>query len=59
MIAAGLFALGLSGTILIDQEFDPFWFLADGYATDYLDAKEEYFPTDGVPANIYLGMYQI
>ena len=54
----GLLALGITGTVLIEQEFDPLWFISeDSYANDYFDADDKYFPSDGFASgHVYIGM---
>ena len=57
VVTIGLLALGITGSVLIEQEFDPLWFLAaDSYASDYFDADDKYFPSDGFASgNVYIG----
>ena len=54
-----MLALGITGTVLIEQEFDPLWFISeDSYANDYFDADDKYFPSDGFSSgHVYIGMF--
>ncbi len=61
MLTVGLLALGISGTVLIKQEFDPLWFINDdSYASDYFDADDRYFPSDSFASgNVYVGKWSL
>ena len=57
LISALLIAGGIYGTLKLEQDFDPVWFIpSDSYAADYYETEDEYFPSDGYPAAMYIGI---
>ena len=56
LVALGVFAAGLYGTINMEQFFDAKWFIpSDSYLSDYFEKSEEYFPEGGLDVAVYTG----
>ncbi|XP_077981544.1 patched domain-containing protein 3-like [Glandiceps talaboti] len=57
VVIASLALVGVNiwGTINLKQEFQFEWFLPeDSYVVEYLDASDQYFPSDGFTGDVYL-----
>ncbi|XP_063722522.1 protein patched homolog 1-like isoform X2 [Symsagittifera roscoffensis] len=56
LVTVGLLGAGIAGVAMIEQDFDPNWFIPEGnYLYDYLEQSETYFPGDGDDAYVFFG----
>ena len=60
LCSLGLLSGGVYGTMKLEQDSDPSWFVAsDSYLTHYFKAEDKYFPTTGENAAVYLGRVNV
>ena len=58
VVALLLFAIGLAGTVQIEQDYQEDWFIPEGnYFYDYIQISKQYFQSDGDEAFVFFGKY--
>ncbi|XP_063724453.1 NPC intracellular cholesterol transporter 1-like [Symsagittifera roscoffensis] len=56
VVALLLFAIGLAGTVQIEQDYQEDWFIPEGnYFYDYIQISKQYFQSDGDEAFVFFG----